>query len=85
MTDHRHLSCNINRDSTDKNKHDVNKYSLMKVDTKINNKHKLSKIERSYWDDSALNLQQLNIQKKLKIKVVQDISTAEVKVNERNT
>ncbi len=57
----------------------------MKVDTKINNKHKLSKIERSYWDDSALNLQQLNIQKKLKIKVVQDISTAEVKVNERNT
>jgi len=32
-----------------------------------------------------LNLQQLDIQKGLKIKAVQDIFTAEVKVNERNT
>jgi len=48
VTDHQHLSCNINRDFTDENKHDVNKYSLMKVDTKINNKHKLLKIKRSY-------------------------------------
>jgi len=31
-----------------------------------------------------LNLQQLDIQKRLKIKVVQNISTAEAKVNERN-
>ena len=48
VTNHQHLSCNINRDSTDENKHDVNKYSLMKVDTKINNKHELLKIKRSY-------------------------------------
>jgi len=31
-----------------------------------------------------LNLQQLDTQKRLKIKAVQDIFTAEVKVNERN-
>jgi len=31
-----------------------------------------------------LNLQQLDIQKKLKIKVVQNVSAAEAKVNERN-
>ncbi len=60
VTDHQHLSCNINRDSTDENKHDVDKYSLMKIDTKIDNKHELSKIRRSYQDDNALNLQQLN-------------------------
>ncbi len=47
-TNHQHLSCNINRDSTDENKHDVNKYLLMKADTKINNKHELLKIRRSY-------------------------------------
>jgi len=43
-TDHQRLSCNINRNSTDENKHDVNKYSLMKADTKIDNKHELLKI-----------------------------------------
>jgi len=48
VTDHQHLSCNINRDSTNENKHDIDKYSLMKADTKINNKHELLKIERSY-------------------------------------
>jgi len=57
----------------------------MKVDTKIDNKHELLKIERSYQDNNASNLQQLDTQKRLKIKAVQDISTAEVKVNERNT
>ncbi len=56
----------------------------MKVDTKINNKHELLKIERSYWDDSASNLQQLDTQKRLKIKAVQNIFTAKTKVNERN-
>ncbi len=40
----------------------------MKADTKIDNKHELSKIERSYQDNSALNLQWLDIQKRLKIK-----------------
>ncbi len=57
----------------------------MKVDTKINNKHELLKIRRSYWDDNALNLQQLDTQKRSKIKAAQNIFTAEVKVNERNT
>ena len=84
VTDHWCLSCDINRDFTDENKHDIDKYSLMKADTKINNKHELLKIRWSYWDDNALNLQQLDIQKRLKIKAVQDISTVEAKVNERN-
>jgi len=84
VTDHWCLSCNINKDSTDENKHDVDKYSLMKTDTKIDNKHELLKIRWSYWDDNALNLQQLDTQKRLKIKAVQDISTVEAKVNERN-
>ncbi len=53
-TDHQHLSCNINRNSTNKNKHDINKYSLMKADIKINNKHELLKIRQSYQDDNAL-------------------------------
>ena len=44
MTNHQHLSCNINRDSTNRNKHSVNKYSSMKVDTKVNNEHELLKI-----------------------------------------
>jgi len=57
----------------------------MKADTKIDNKHELLKIERSYQSNSALNLQRLDTQKRLKIKAVQDISTAEAKVNERNT
>jgi len=56
----------------------------MKVDTKINNKHEFLKVRRSYQDDSALNLQQFDTQKRLKIKAAQDISTAEAKVNERN-
>ena len=60
VTDHQCLSCNINRDSTDENKHDVDKYSFTKVDIKINNKHELLKIERSYWDNNALNLQQFD-------------------------
>ena len=76
--------CNINKDSTDENKHDINRYSLMKADTKIDNKHELLKIRQSYWDDSASNLQWFDIQKRLKIKAVQDIFTAEAKVNERN-
>jgi len=54
-TNHQHLSCNINKDSTDENKHDVDKYSLTKADTKIDNKHELLKIERSYQSNSALN------------------------------
>ena len=84
MTNHWHLSCDINKDSTDRNKHNVNKYSFMKVNTKVNNEHELSKIRWSYWNNNALNLQQLDIQKKLKIKVVQNVSAAEAKVNERN-
>jgi len=56
----------------------------MKADTKIDNKHELSKIRRDHQDNNALNLQQLDIKKRLKIKVAQNISTAEVKVNERN-
>jgi len=47
-TDHQCLLSNINRDSTDENEHDINKYSLMKVDTKINNKHEFLKIRQSY-------------------------------------
>jgi len=47
-TDYRRLSCDINRDFTDENKHNIDKYSLMKADTKINNKHELLKIKRSY-------------------------------------
>jgi len=57
----------------------------MKADTKIDNKHELSKIRRSYQDDNTLNSQQLDTQKRSKIKAVQDIFTAEAKVNERNT
>jgi len=45
VTNHQHLSCNINKDSTDRNKHSVNKYSFMKADTKVNNEHELSKIK----------------------------------------
>jgi len=43
-TDHQRLSCDINRDFTNENKHNIDKYSLMKADTKINNKHELLKI-----------------------------------------
>ncbi len=84
-TNHQHLLCNINRNFTDRNKHSVDRYSSMKVDTKVNNKHELSKIRWSYWDDNVLSLQWLDTQKKLKIKAVQNISAAEAKVNERNT
>ncbi len=84
-TNHWCLLCNINKDSTDRNKHSIDKYSFTKADTKVNNEHELSKIRWSYWDDDALNLQRLDIQKRLKIKVMQDIFAAEAKVNERNT
>ncbi len=59
-----------NRNSTDENKHDINKYSLMKADIKIDNKHELLKIRQSYQDDNALNLQRLDTQKRSKIKAV---------------
>ena len=55
-TDHQCLLSNINRNSTNENEHDVDRYLLTKADTKINNKHELLKIRQSYWDDSALNL-----------------------------
>ncbi len=84
-TDHWCLSCNINKDFTDKNEHDVDRYSLIKADTKINNKHKLLKIRWDHRDNNALNSQWLDTQKRLKIKAAQNIFTAEVKVNERNT
>jgi len=61
--------CNINKDFTDRNKHSINKYSFMKADTKVDNKHELSKIRWSYWDDDVLNLQWLDTQKRLKVKV----------------
>jgi len=77
--------CNINKDSTDENKHDIDKCSLTKTDTKIDNKHELLKIRWDYQDDNASNSQRLDTQKRLKIKAVQNISTTEAKVNERNT
>jgi len=43
-TNHQRLSCDINRDSTDRNKHSVDKYSSTKADTKVDNEHELSKI-----------------------------------------
>ncbi len=69
-TNHQCLSCDINRDSTDRNKHSVDRYSSTKADTKVDNEHELFKIRWSYWDDDALNSQQLDIQKRLKIKAV---------------
>jgi len=45
MTNHQCLSCDINKDFTDRNKYNVNRYSFMKADTKVDNKHKLSKIK----------------------------------------
>ncbi len=85
MTNHQCLLCNINKDFTDRNKYNVDKYSFTKADTKINNKHELSKIRWSYWDDDASNLQQLNIQKRSKIEAAQNVFITEAKVNERNT
>jgi len=43
-TNYQCLSCDINKDSTNRNKHSINKYSSMKADTKVNNEHELSKI-----------------------------------------
>ncbi len=57
---------------------------MLIADTKIDNKHELLKIRQSYWDNNALNSQWLNIQKRSKIKAVQDIFTIKAKVNERN-
>ena len=42
-TNYQCLSCDINKDSTNRNKHSINKYSSMKADTKVNNEHELSK------------------------------------------
>jgi len=44
VTNHQHLSCNINKDFTDRNKHNVDRYSSIKVDTKVDNEHELLKI-----------------------------------------
>jgi len=44
-TNHQHLSCDINKDLTDRNKHSINKYSFTKADIKVNNEHELSKIK----------------------------------------
>jgi len=42
-TNHQCLSCNINRDFTDENKHSINKYLFTKVDIKVDNEHELLK------------------------------------------
>ncbi len=59
-TNHLCLSCDINKDSTDRNKHNIDKYSFTKADIKVDNEHELLKIRWSYWNNDALNLQQLN-------------------------
>ncbi len=56
VTNHQCLSCDINKDFTDRNKHSVDRYSSMKTNTKVNNEHELLKIRWNYWDDDALNL-----------------------------
>ena len=45
VTDHQCLSCNINKDSTDENKHDVDRYSLIKAKSVV--ELKLSWVERN--------------------------------------
>ncbi len=45
MINYQRLSCDINRDFTDRNKHSIDKYSFMKADTKVNNEYELSKIK----------------------------------------
>ena len=83
-TNHWCLSCDINKDSTDRNKHNIDKYSFIKADTKVDNEHELLKIRWSYWNDDASNSQRLDIQKRSKIKAAQNVFATKVKVNERN-
>ncbi len=75
----------INESFTSRNKHSVDRYSLTKTDIKINNEHEFLKIRWSYQSNNMLNLQRLDIKKRLKIKTAQNISAAEAKVNERNS
>ncbi len=44
VINYQRLSCNINRDSINRNKHSVDRYLSMKVDTKVNNEHEFLKI-----------------------------------------
>jgi len=44
VINHQCLSCYINKDFIDRNKHSVDKYSSTKVDTKVNNEYELLKI-----------------------------------------
>jgi hypothetical protein len=45
VTNHQHLLCDINRNSTDRNKYSVDRYSFTKADIKVNNEHELLKIK----------------------------------------
>jgi len=72
---------NINEDFTNKDKYNINKYLFTQVNTKINNKYKFTKVEQSYCNNNASNLQQFNFKKRLKIKVVKNFSSIKAKIN----
>jgi len=57
----------------------------MQVNTKINNKYKLTKVKQNYRNNNASNLQQFNFKKKSKIKVAQNLSSIKAKINKEVT
>jgi len=75
----------INKNFINKDKHNINKYLFTQIDTKINNKYKFTRVEQSYCDNNALNLQQFNLKKKLKIKIAQNFSSIKAKINKEIT
>jgi len=76
---------NINENLINKDKHNIDKYLSTQVNTKINNKYKLTRVKQNYCDNDASNSQQFNFEKRLKIKVAQNFSSIKAKINKEVT
>jgi len=74
---------NINKNYTNKNKYNINKYLSTQINTKINNKYKFTKVKQSYCDNNTSNSQQSNFKKRLKIEVAQNSSSIKAKINKK--
>jgi len=81
ITNYRYLSNNINKDFINRDKYNINKYLFIQINTKIENKYKFIKVKRSYCDNNTLDLQQFNLEKRSKTKVVQNVFLIKAKIN----
>ncbi len=56
----------------------------MQTNTRINNKYRVIYLERNYSKNNTIYLQQFNLEKRSKIKTIQNIFLIKTKINNNN-